>query len=1467
MDSSVKSIAKLLLTEDGRGATNWGPYKMQVENFLAGIEKEGIRLLHLLQNKRTGVRVSDPGDDADFWIAAAPAGEERTVEQFNAATAAFDSWDIANRVTHAMIQSTLPDSLHEDCFQRPLASELWIYLDKRFAGLSITSAALIQCQLFNMKLVDYANVNSFLTELNKRLGELKSAGGEVPDLMCAGLIMNAMGDMYPTTRELLNVLPSAEQTKTTFETRLLEAERNARLMSEVQLVSTKRLSKVDQAGAETAAAAGLKKPCGYRRKVQGRQPWQTPGSVCKGPHSRQNCYAQKDDVWLKQHKDKTAEDLPDWRSFSGHAKTATFSDASSFFTPPSDTYEDADASDVTADLAVDSGDFDMFSQYSGVQQTAPQTCTNTSSPTLTDTIAASATLPQTFHTIVNVLDSGATNHCLKEGINFKLLPKPIHVNGMSSHGLTITHTAELPCPVLPGGMLRGLYSPAFRHNLISVKPLQKQGIRVVFPEHANTAVCVDSVTNKDLWKFTATPTGLYTAHTTLPTATVCTTEHTTDLLHQRLGHISDGYLRTLIGKKAVTGLPPTWAAPSLPHHVTCRACIEAKAKKVSHPPSQHRAAAPLARVHADLVGPVTDISVQGHRYWLTLVDDYSRCGWSIPLKTKDLAKQAIITWVTHQELLTGHKLVTFHSDRGSEFLTSILKTYIRRKGAHLYLSNPATPQQNGVAEARNKTVGTIARALILHSHAPRTFWNFAVHHANLLANLYPHHLLAGQTPTQVWTGSRPDCTKLRVWGCLSHVLLTTSARRLAGGKFAPKTKSCAYLGPNPDGPGHYLWDPSTSKVVRSSDVTFQEHLSFWSALTDAPSPPHRVSWDPLLLHSPPSVLHHPPAAPASPPLPPPAAPASDPAPPALLPPLPTKPPRLTGMQLLQLPSSFPPQPAPQGVTGGASGGDGLSASVLHALMQVIAGGESGLKHFEIPTPQTYLDAVSGQHALEWQESMAREYNGLMGTGTFTEVARDEAPNVIKSKWVFKVKRLPTGGPFFKSRLVAKGFSQKHGVDYYETWAPTARQATTRTILHLAAHLDLEIHSMDVDQAFLQGDLEEQTYLEPPPGVPLTEQGRIWKLNKPLYGLKQAPRQWYAKLRTMLQNLGFKPSAYDPSLYIHTGPDGKWVLVYVDDLLLMATNLEKLSELKNRLKELLPLKDLGEVTDYLGMEITRDRETKLIYLSQKRYIQEVTRRFQDFNPKPFQTPLAVNHNLTLPSDDEDPVEGQERYPELVGCLMYLMVCTRPDIAHALSVLGRFVAPGRHGPEHWKAALRVLGYIQHTADYQLTLGGPDLTLEGYTDASWADDLLDRRSSQGHCLVLGSGAISWKATKSSSVALSSCEAELYGGTSAAQDMLWLKRLAEELGIYSKAPVLWCDNKSTIALTKDPIYSARSKHIEARYHFLRELNVQGELTTKHIGTEDNVADIFTKPLLRERHQRLTQLLGLTVRDPSGTN
>jgi hypothetical protein len=443
-------------------------------------------------------------------------------------------------------------------------------------------------------------------------------------------------------------------------------------------------------------------------------------------------------------------------------------------------------------------------------------------------------------------------------------------------------------------------------------------------------------------------------------------------------------------------------------------------------------------------------------------------------------------------------------------------------------------------------------------------------------------------------------------------------------------------------------------------------------------------------------------------------------------------------------------------------------------------------------------------------------------------------------------------------LVAKGYSQRKGVDFFDTWAPTARHTTARILLHFAAVHDYHVHVMDVDQAFLQGELEEELFMELPPVLPAgARDGKVWRLKRPLYGLKQAPRQWQKKLKDVLGSIGLRPSASDPSLYLGHGPDGTWLLVYVDDLLIVCKTLEAMETLKGALKEVFLMKDLGPIKDYLGMAVSRDRDRHEITLSQERYITDIASRFDLLDSKPVASPLPQHHGLALPSDDDEPCPT-DRFPELVGSLMYAMVCTRPDIAHAVSVLSRFVAPGRHSARHWAMGLRVVSYLYHTRDRVLVLGGEDSTLQGWSDASWADDAVDRKSSQGYCWALGRSMISWKASRSPSVALSTCEAELYAGTAAAQEALWLMQLLEELGVQKQVPVLWCDNESTLALTKDPVYSARCKHIAARYFFIRELTEKGVLIPKHIASQQNVADIFTKALPICDHDRHCDALGV---------
>ncbi|CAI7846353.1 unnamed protein product [Closterium sp. NIES-54] len=369
--------------------------------------------------------------------------------------------------------------------------------------------------------------------------------------------------------------------------------------------------------------------------------------------------------------------------------------------------------------------------------------------------------------------------------------------------------------------------------------------------------------------------------------------------------------------------------------------------------------------------------------------------------------------------------------------------------------------------------------------------------------------------------------------------------------------------------------------------------------------------------------------------------------------------------------------------------------------------------------------------------------------------------------------------------------------YFHTFSPTPKMTTLRVLLHVAAQRDYELHSLDFSTTFLQGSLHEEIWLRRPPGFTGSfPAGTQWSLRRPVYGLRQAPREWHDTLRMTLAALGFAPSTAGPSLFLRNDATLPpfYVLVYVDDLVFATADTEALAHVKSEL--------------------------------QKRH---------------------SCTDLAPPSDES--VEPSGPYPELVGCLMYKMTCTRPDLAYPLSILARYVTPGGHKNEHMDAAKRVLRYLCITSGMGLVLGGrAQVVLTGHADASWADDLTTQRSSQGCTFSLGSGSVSWRSTRSSSVLSSSCEAEIYAGALAAQELRWLTYLLTVLGEPPRSPpVLYVDNKAMIALCQEHRLEHRlamSTNIALRYFLARELQQCGQLRLAYVATRANTADVFTKAL-----------------------
>ncbi|CAI7740468.1 unnamed protein product [Closterium sp. NIES-54] len=376
------------------------------------------------------------------------------------------------------------------------------------------------------------------------------------------------------------------------------------------------------------------------------------------------------------------------------------------------------------------------------------------------------------------------------------------------------------------------------------------------------------------------------------------------------------------------------------------------------------------------------------------------------------------------------------------------------------------------------------------------------------------------------------------------------------------------------------------------------------------------------------------------------------------------------------------------------------AAALPHLVSMLLAPEGDPDAPDIPTQRSYAEAIEGPYSSQWQTAMETEMASWKSRGTYVDEVPPPGANIVSGMWIFRVKRPPGSPPAFKARYVARGFSRRQGVDFFHTFSPTPKMTTLRVLLHVAAQRDYELHSLDFCTAFQQGSLHEEIWLCRKPGFTRSfPAGTQWSLRRPVYGLRQAPREWHDTLRMTLAALGFAPSIADPSLFLRTDTTLPpfYVLVYVDDLVFATADTEALAHVKSELQKRHTCTDLDELTSYLGLRITRDRAQRTITLTQSHIVQQVLQRFGFTYSSPQSTPLPTGHSLSAPPSYEF-VEPSGPYPKLVGCLMYLMTCTRPDLAYPLSILARYVAPGRHKKEHMDVAKRVsllVLYVEHGA----------------------------------------------------------------------------------------------------------------------------------------------------------------------------
>ena len=521
-------------------------------------------------------------------------------------------------------------------------------------------------------------------------------------------------------------------------------------------------------------------------------------------------------------------------------------------------------------------------------------------------------------------------------------------------------------------------------------------------------------------------------------------------------------------------------------------------------------------------------------------------------------------------------------------------------------------------------------------------------------------------------------------------------------------------------------------------------------------------------------------------------------------------------------------------------------------------------------PCSLEEAMASPDAPKWLAACQEELASIESLKVFKLVPRDAATGrtIMDGKMVFKLKRDENGKPVrWKARYVVKGYSAIYGIDYNETTAPTMRMETFRVVAHVAAVNGWVLHQVDIKTAFLRGVLEpgEEVYMKQPKGFEAKgKEDQIWELMKGLYGLPQGSRIWNKAMNKGMLSLGFTRIKCEYCLYFRMTPSGIVLTgIHVDDFLLAASCLSQASQFKSELASIWEISDLGEAKFCVGVAIKRDLPNHHVYLSQTALIDKILSSFNMTDCNPVLTPMEAG--LVLSRHDDATLSRQEEldlaklpYRRLVGLLMYLAIATRPDVALAIQKLSQFMNCYRE--IHWNAAKRVVRYLKGTRTLQLRLGGREpANLLGFSDASYACCPDTGKSVGAYCFSLGDGVISWAARKQKTVAQSTCDAEYIACSEAARECMWLRMLTSEIDLPQLHPTpLLTDNEAALALAKDPRFHARAKHINTKYHYIRECVDNDALLVSYVPTKDNVADILTKPLPAPTFLRLRSYLGL---------
>ncbi|KAG5666630.1 hypothetical protein PVAND_014646 [Polypedilum vanderplanki] len=855
----------------------------------------------------------------------------------------------------------------------------------------------------------------------------------------------------------------------------------------------------------------------------------------------------------------------------------------------------------------------------------------------------------------------------------------------------------------------------------------------------------------------------------------------------------------------------------------------------------------LDLVVSDVCGPMQVKSIQGSRYFITFIEIYS--GYTVVsfMKEKSEVPTKVIEYIESIKVKFGRKMKIFRSDRGTEYTNSRLQDYLRSEGIKFQSTVGYAPEQNGIAERKNRTLMEAARTMLFDSKLPKFLWAEAVNEACYNQNRLVSKL-RNETPYEVYNKKKQYFKDFHIFGSEVYFKIPDEVRK----KLDPKAKKGRYVGHDNQAKGYRVYEPDSRTVRIHREVVFINKYNIGrNPIKDQVIKDYQIeeSSDNIQNEDTKEDIQHEETI--------------------------IKKPELSKENLQFDPEDLfeltPPeeQIQNQGINENQEEPNQneeedideefhdaveeqeqlpiQEPEVIQIENEVRRSGRvtagklpSHLKDYELyqvlstnSEPRTYKQAIQSEDKDKWIAAMDQEIKSLCDNDAWCLVDLPVGRKAVGSKWVFKRKENQDGHIIeYKARLVAQGYSQKYGEDYDEVFAPVTRSSTFRLLLAVSGRRKYYVKQFDIKTAFLNGELKEEIYLKQPPGYEINDQ--VLRLKKSLYGLKQAARVWNQTIHQVLIEDGFIQSQADMCFYIKNLSDKScYLIIHVDDILIAGSDLEIISQTQAKLNE-----------------------EGNFFINQENYIKKIVSGASLSDAKPSRIPLDVGYYKL---EDEVLLEDNKEYRKLIGMLLYVSTNSRPDISSSVSILSqKVVSPSRTDLNEVK---RIIRYLNSTRSLSLRLSTQDQNevIKFYSDANWAEDRRDRKSNSGHIGFVFGGAVSWACRKQVSVSLSSTEAEYIALTEATQEILWLKNLCEDFKINIKFPIeVKADNHSAIKMVDSHKFSNATKHIATRYHFIKEVKEKGVIQIKYVPAEDNIADMLTKALGAVKLKQLREAAGV---------